>query len=207
MSDIQTLFVNLYESGGPIVVLLLVFSVIALTVIIAKAVQLYLLEPSEKNSIEAALRLWAQRDTDAAIVKLQKSSSDQTEAIRYAMSSVSSNYPESVVKEESQRLANRYWRRLKGKLSILETIASVSPLLGLFGTVLGMIEAFRAMEQAGSQVDPSVLSGGIWQALLTTGVGLAVAIPSVLAFQWLDRKATNKFEHFEDQITRVFTQR
>jgi biopolymer transport protein ExbB len=54
-------------------------------------------------------------------------------------------------------------------------------LLGLFGTVLGMVEAFRQLELAGSQVDPAVLSGGIWQALLTTAVGLAVAIPAVLA--------------------------
>lgn len=207
MSDVHTLAGKLYDLGGPIVLLLIVFSVIALTVIIAKVIQLFLVESPGNNAIESALRLWAQRDPDAAIDKLQHDRTEQAEAIRYAMKSVSSNYPESVAKEESQRLANRYWRKLKSKLSILETIGNVSPLLGLFGTVLGMIEAFRAMELAGSQVDPSVLSGGIWQALLTTGVGLAVAIPSVIAFQWLDRKATGRFANFEDQMTRVFTHR
>ena len=71
---------------------------------------------------------------------------------------------------------------------MLEVIAITAPLIGLFGTVLGMIEAFKAMEMAGSQVNPAVLSGGIWKALLTTAVGLAVAIPANLMNTWFERR-------------------
>ena len=109
------------------------------------------------------------------------------------------------MREEVQRVAADDMERLRAHLRTLEVIGAVSPLLGLFGTVLGMIEAFRQMERAGASVDPSTLSGGIWQALLTTGVGLAVAIPTVLAFQWLDRRAERHAHRIEDTVTQVFT--
>lgn len=65
-------------------------------------------------------------------------------------------------------------------------MAQLAPLLGLFGTVLGMISAFQALQQAGAQVDPSILAGGIWVALLTTAVGLAVAMPTSVALSWFE---------------------
>jgi biopolymer transport protein ExbB len=67
-------------------------------------------------------------------------------------------------------------------------IAQMAPLLGLFGTVLGMIDAFQALQEAGDQVDPTVLAGGIWVALMTTAVGLAVAMPTSLILTWLESR-------------------
>ena len=78
-------------------------------------------------------------------------------------------------------------------------------MLGLFGTVLGMIKAFQRLEEAGSQVNPAILSGGIWEALLTTAAGLAVAIPAVAALNWLESKLDRLTHHMEDGLTRVFT--
>ena len=75
---------------------------------------------------------------------------------------------------------------LKSGLRPLELIAGIAPLMGLLGTVLGMITAFQAMEVAGTSVDPSVLSGGIWAALLTTAIGLVVAIPTLAMHAALD---------------------
>ncbi|MEC9434087.1 MAG: MotA/TolQ/ExbB proton channel family protein, partial [Pseudomonadota bacterium] len=71
----------------------------------------------------------------------------------------------------------------------LELIATVSPLLGLLGTVLGMIEAFRQLQEAGGGADPSILAGGIWEALLTTAMGMAVAIPVTAALSAFDAAA------------------
>ena len=76
-------------------------------------------------------------------------------------------------------------------MRLLEVIAGAAPLLGLLGTVLGMIEAFKQLEMAGSQIDPSVLSGGIWQALLTTAAGLIVALPALIAWHHFDRGLEN----------------
>src|SRR3546814_19123847 len=69
--------------------------------------------------------------------------------------------PEAVVREEVMRCGNEALEGLRGQLGALEVIGSVSPLLGLFGTVLGMIEAFRQLAEAGSQVSPAILSAGI----------------------------------------------
>jgi len=82
----------------------------------------------------------------------------------------------------------------------------VAPLLGLFGTVLGMIEAFRKLAEAGNQVNPAILSGGIWEALLTTAVGLAVAIPVVVLCNWFERRVERVGHEMESLVTQVFTQ-
>jgi biopolymer transport protein ExbB len=74
---------------------------------------------------------------------------------------------------------------LNGGLRLISAIAVLSPLLGLLGTVMGMINAFQQMEGAGSRIDPSVLSGGIWLALLTTAIGLVVAIPATAMHMWM----------------------
>ncbi len=82
-----------------------------------------------------------------------------------------------VIDQEVAR-ASRY-------LEHLATLASVAPLLGLLGTVTGLIKAFMVVERAGGRVDASMLAGGIWEAMLTTAVGLSVAIPLILAHRYL----------------------
>ena len=73
-------------------------------------------------------------------------------------------------------------------LEHLATLASVAPLLGLLGTVTGLIKAFMVVERAGGRVDASMLAGGIWEAMLTTAVGLSVAIPLIVGHRYLSSK-------------------
>ena len=110
-------------------------------------------------------------------------------------------------REEVTRIAMGEIERLSSHLRVLELIGSLAPLLGLFGTVLGMIEAFQQMETAGAQVDPSVLSGGIWLALLTTAVGLAVAIPTVTLLNFFERRIERISHELENLIAQVFLTR
>ena len=79
-------------------------------------------------------------------------------------------------------------KQMESYLPALATIANISPLLGLLGTVIGMIEAFTQLEIGGGAPDPSLLAGGIWKALLTTAFGLSVAIPCVVALSFFERK-------------------
>ncbi|NJB66476.1 biopolymer transport protein ExbB [Desulfobaculum xiamenense] len=78
--------------------------------------------------------------------------------------------------------------RLGRRLDFLSATATAAPLMGLLGTVLGMIDAFSRLASAGSGVDITTLAGGIWQALLTTAAGLTVAIPALLAHSWFRRQ-------------------
>jgi len=73
-------------------------------------------------------------------------------------------------------------------LGLLGTIAQISPLMGLLGTVTGMIKAFRTIERLGGTVKPSHLAGGIWEALITTAAGLAVAIPALVAYNYFSSR-------------------
>jgi biopolymer transport protein ExbB len=87
---------------------------------------------------------------------------------------------------EIARVGTAELRYLESHLRGLEMAATVGPLLGLLGTVLGMISAFARLSEAGSRLDPSMLAGGIWEALVTTVGGLCVAIPALAAFYMLD---------------------
>jgi biopolymer transport protein ExbB len=127
------------------------------------------------------------------------------QALARAMRGQRRGLPEARVREEVIRYGGEVLEALRGWLRPLEVIASLAPLLGLFGTVLGMIEAFRQLEAAGNQVNPAVLSGGIWEALLTTAVGLAVAIPAVALLNWLERRVDRLAHEMDNVVTRIFT--
>ena len=76
-------------------------------------------------------------------------------------------------------------RGLSRYLQTLGTIGNIAPLLGLLGTIIGMIKAFMVIQQMGGKVNASVLAGGIWEAMLTTALGLAVALPTIVAHSYL----------------------
>ena len=88
-------------------------------------------------------------------------------------------------------------------LPSLEIIAQVSPLIGLLGTVVGMIDSFNQLELGGSVVDPSVLAGGIWTALLTTAMGLIVAIPALIFYYFFDKKISIDQNRIESAASRI----
>lgn len=110
-------------------------------------------------------------------------------------------------REETERVARRSLADARRGLRVLEVISTVAPLLGLLGTVLGMIVAFQALQTSGSQADASVLAGGIWEALLTTAAGMAVAIPAALALAWFEAVIDRVASDLEDLLARVFLAR
>lgn len=112
--------------------------------------------------------------------------------------------PRQEVRESLEDAADRELAGLERRLDLLSAIAHVTPLIGLLGTVIGMIDAFRRIEEgAAGPVDQSVLSGGIWQALLTTAAGLSVAIPVYVAHRLLEGRVRRHAEQFERVATDV----
>ena len=93
--------------------------------------------------------------------------------------------------------------RLEKNLALLGTIAGAAPMLGFLGTVIGMIRAFMAMAQETQQISPKMLSGGIYEAMITTAAGLVVGIVANLAYNYLltrIRSATYRIEHAANQF-------
>ena len=143
------------DRGGAVIYALLIFSVIALAVIMLKTWQLWRARFSDENP---AARL------GAALAEARARG-----VIGEALETV------------AQIHAEREMARLQSGMRWLEATAALSPLLGLLGTVTGMIRAFRDLEEAGATSDPALLSGGIWEALLTTAAGLIIAVPVLAA--------------------------
>lgn len=93
--------------------------------------------------------------------------------------------------------------RLEERLNLLATIAQISPLMGLLGTTLGFIRIYSAMEEQGSYAHGSMLSGGIWQALISTAAGLAVAIFAYAAYNYLVSRVNSIVLDMEKTSTEV----
>ena len=89
--------------------------------------------------------------------------------------------PQNTAKDQSLSEIDMIMSQKAMGLRYLDLIISIAPLLGLFGTVLGMIDAFSELEKSGNNIDPGQLAGGIWEALLSTAAGMMVAIPAAVA--------------------------
>ena len=92
---------------------------------------------------------------------------------------------------------------LNRRLNILSVLGSVLPLMGLLGTVLGMIKVFSMVAHAGDAADITLLAGGIWEALITTAAGMAVAIPVVLIYHYLNRTIEKTAHSMQQKISQL----
>jgi biopolymer transport protein ExbB len=92
----------------------------------------------------------------------------------------------------ASRVGSHELQRMERGFRTLAILGNTAPLLGLFGTITGMIKAFMVIEAAGGRVDAQALAGGIWEAMVTTGVGLAVSIPVLLLLHLLEGMADRR---------------
>lgn len=177
---------ELFIRGGPVMWPILICSVVALAVVMDRVYHLHkakidtdrfletISASLRRNRVVEAIDLCGQTPGPIAhILKAGIMKHDRTrEEVRDAIE-------EAGVQEVS---------RLERYLAVLATVSQIAPLLGLLGTVTGMVTAFQIIQEkatAMSQVNPGDLAGGIWEALLTTVFGLCVAIPTLIAYNWL----------------------
>ena len=111
------------------------------------------------------------------------------------------------VRELATQSALEELGRLSRRMRALEAVVQAAPMLGLLGTVIGMIEAFGKLSESSGAVDPSVLAGGIWTALITTAVGLAIAIVFYFVSIWLEGRISRERENIERLISVVLNGR
>lgn len=189
---------NVVALGGPVVVILLVMSVLTVAVTIYKLWQFAASGVGRHKVLSKALAAWDAGDVDGARVHLTNSRSYLAPYIQSAIQMPNSQ----ALSDRLDAEAGLALAGLERGFRLLDTIAQLAPLLGLFGTVLGMIEAFQGLQSAGATVDPSLLAGGIWVALITTAVGLAVAMPTSMMLSWLESR-TARERVFADKALRT----
>lgn len=196
---------NLLSLGGPVVLILLALSVIALATSLLKVWQFYCLGKSRPELLHQALRHWRSGDCPGGMSIAGAAPGPLGQILNGAMHALNTGAGSGQVKEDAERLAVRSLNQMRAGLRVLEVIAQTAPLLGLFGTVLGMIEAFRQLQAAGNQVDPAILAGGIWVALLTTAAGLAVAMPVSIVLASFEARISRESGLMDDVLTALFT--
>ncbi len=203
--------VDIINKGGTVMIPIILCSIFALAIILERIVNLYrsktdstrfmddITAALKRNRISEALEICEQ--TQGPVAHILKAGIMKHDRSRHE------------IREAIEDAGLHEVPKLEKNLSFLATIAHVSPLLGLLGTVTGMVNTFQIIQQKAQAmypVDPSVLAKGIWEALITTVAGLIVAIPSFVAYNFLVSKVENlvvEMEILATDLVNILTQR
>lgn len=192
--------------GGPAMAVLLALSVAGVTIVILKWWEFWEWRINRRDFVPRALEAWHRGNAEQALTFLAAEPSPLAEVMAAAIAGRRRpEIAEAEVREQVQALAASRLDRARGLFRALEVIAHLGPLLGLLGTTLGMITAFRNLQAAGDRVNPAILSGGIWQALLCTAAGLVIAVIAIAALSWLERTVERLHVDMESALTGIFT--
>ena len=187
--------------GGPALWVIFGISIVLVTVGLWKFWHLIKLGAWNKKQADEILELWLEKKVEPADINQRNIRAKILGQTILALSN--QNYTNDMVREECVRLANKHLNEARRGLRIIDLIITIAPLVGLLGTVLGMIEAFQALQDSGAQADPSALAGGIWEALLTTAAGMGIAIPASILLSWYDSVVANVQADIENLATQA----
>jgi biopolymer transport protein ExbB len=173
-----TLFTELQKAGWPIYPLLIA-SVLGLALIIERLLYLRARRVLPPTLLSEVIRVYQNGKVDANVINTLENNSPLGRVLAAGLRNVEA--PREVMKESIEEAGRGAAHELERFLTSIGTIATLAPLMGLFGTVVGMIEIFGSQNAGGA--DPSELAHGISTALLNTGFGLAVAMPTLVAYR------------------------
>lgn len=174
------------QKGGPIMWPILLCSVIAFAIVIERLIALRREQIDTKAFMEQISKSLRRNKIMEAIELCEKTKGPIANILKAGI--LKHDRPRQEVREAIEDAAIHEVPRLERNLPVLATVAHVAPLLGLLGTVTGLVAAFQVIESKASTlnpVNPGDLAGGIWQALLATTFGLCVAIPTFVSYNYL----------------------
>lgn len=194
---------DLIQKAGPVIYPIILCSILALAIVIERFYFLYKAKIDTRdfmNNVEITIK----RNRIAEAIKIcDKTPGPISRIVKTGI--LKHDRSRQEIRESIEDAGHQEVPRLEKHLSLLATIAHISPLLGLLGTVTGMVRAFQIIQEKSvsfNPVSPGDLAGGIWEALLTTVAGLIVAIPTVVAYNYL----VNKVEEFVLEMERSATE-
>lgn len=192
------------QQGGPVMYILLSLSIFAVAIALFKLAHFWLLGVWKHNLVADALEHLKAGRVKESLSLLERSKKPCAVVTRAAITTcMDQHLSKSDISAEVQRQGTLQLRAMESYLRGLSVIAHLTPLLGLLGTVIGMISAFIALEQSGGAANPTLLAGGIWVALLTTAFGLAIAIPSLGLYYFFESEVDKVRARMKDAATQV----
>ncbi|MEW8085159.1 MAG: MotA/TolQ/ExbB proton channel family protein [Candidatus Thiodiazotropha endolucinida] len=172
---------ELLAKGGPVIWILALYSSIGLAIVLERYFLFLRLRQLPKSWMARLGQLLDESQAQQQIAALK---GPEANVIRAVVEAQSEGVKD--LRGVGERVRGEEIQRMEFGLRTLGILGNTAPLLGLLGTITGMIKAFMVIEQAGGKVDAQALAGGIWEAMITTGVGLAVAIPLLLMLHFLE---------------------
>jgi biopolymer transport protein ExbB len=192
--------IDLINKGGLLIWPILLCSIIGTTIFFERLLR-YRRFVKRKEHLESLYQLIHDGEIDQARDYIQKRNPDLSAANRIMQEALNVDEPDrETVEMVLTHGVEREIASLSRYLSLLGILGSTAPLLGLLGTVLGMIKAFMVVESMGGSVNASALAGGIWEAMLTTAFGLLVAIPLLFFYNHLEGRLHVIQEYLEDVV-------
>jgi biopolymer transport protein ExbB len=195
---------EILAKGGVLVAPIFLCSVLALAIFIERMIRFSLMRSRGTGLTDKIIRLLSSGDAAAAHEKAINSNSPMGRVLAQAIRFRDRDREtlETVIVHATEEEV----RGLSSYLQALATIGNIAPLLGLLGTVVGMIKAFMVIQQMGGKVNAAVLAGGIWEAMLTTALGLAVALPTMVAHSYLVARVDKYEARLNDGAVRFMTE-
>ncbi len=188
------------KAGGWLMMPILLCSVVAMAIVVERFWSLQRSKIAPENLV-AQVWQWARSDVlDAKRIQSLRVSSPLGRLLAAGL--VNLNHEREVMKESIEEVGRHVVHELERYLNTLGTIAAITPLLGLLGTVIGMIKVFAAITTQGVG-DPGVLAGGISEALITTAAGLSVAIPTLMFYRYFRGKVTGLVVTMEQEALKM----
>lgn len=185
--------VDVFVKGGPVMVPILLCSIIGVAVMIERA-RFYMRHMNGAEALMIHVRsALAQRNYLEAIRLCRTEIHPLAQVIAAGIDRL--DLPKDALLDVMRQEALRQMKHYEKNTGILSTIAAITPLLGLTGTVTGMITSFSVISSIGIG-DPTALAGGISEALYTTAAGLFIGIPALVAFNWCE----SRIKEFEEQV-------
>ncbi len=195
-------WIEIFKAGGPVMWPLAACSLVALAIILERAINLRASRVLNPAVVERVTGLAEGGRIDRAIEACRQHPGIYSHIVMAGLEVVLRGEGEPLAKEAVEDAGRHETARLHRYLGTLSTIVGISPLLGLLGTVTGMIEVFRTISETGAG-QAAQLSGGISQALLTTATGLLIAIPALVAHNFFHEKAQVLVTDLERESLRV----
>ena len=191
------------EVGGPILWVLVIISIGAFAVVLERIVFFAVNEKNVGNNFkDDILSLVASKKLDEAIALCDTKKSCVASAVKKFLQKAPKGIDvqdyEFILKEVTNQEISPYERRL----NLLSSVISISPMLGLLGTVTGMIRAVTNISKYGAG-DAAIVADGIAEALLTTAAGLMIAIPVIVVYNYLNRRLEKMENEIDDVVTNI----
>ena len=191
------------EVGGPILWLLVIISIGAFAVVLERIVFFAVNEKNVGNNFkDEILSLVANKKLDEAIALCDTKKSCVASAVKKFLQKAPKGIDvqdyEFILKEITIKETSPY----ESRLNLLASVISISPMLGLLGTVTGMIRAFTNISKYGAG-DAAIVADGIAEALLTTAAGLMIAIPVIVVYNYLNRRLEKMENEIDDVVTNI----